>query len=158
MSEEKSKNTESTLSGMMFTSFIITYAAGAFRFEEYMPQTFIVFYRYAVLSICLLTWFGFSFLCGTKRKWQYEVFTLCFWLIPPLVIWLANEGPRVFRMSLIMYLISEFANVLVISPAALFGDAAGIGETPSIIIILVICALCFAGGVLIARKLGRHRN
>lgn len=159
MSEEKVvKKAEEPILGMMFSSFIITYATGAFCFENAQTEQFIGIYRYVALITCLLTWFGFSLACGIKKKWQYEVFAFCFWLLPLLIIYLANDGPEVFRLSLAMYLLSEFANVLTVSPALLIGNVINTGEFVSILIILILCVLCYIGGIFISRKLNRGEH
>ncbi len=142
----------------MFLSFIITFTAGVLCFDNYMPEKFIVSYRVVVLTICLLTWLGLSFINGIRKKWQYELFAALFWLIPPLIIFLANDGPEFCRMSIIMYLLSEFSVFISTAPAEMAGGVAGLGAVPSAVIILLLCVFAFLGGNLLSAELTKKKK
>ncbi len=141
-----------SLAADMFLSFIITFAAGVLCYEDYMPEKFIGIYRAAVMVVCLATWFGISFFCGKKKKWQYELFAALFWLIPPLIVFLANDGPEFCRMSITMYLLAEFTEFISAAPAGLAGSIAGLGVLPSIMIILLLCVFSFMAGILTSQN------
>ena len=145
------------LLGNMFISFIITYAAGTLCFESHQPEAFITIYRFAVMAVCLMTWLGLSFECGARKKWSYTVFTAIFWLLPFLVIYLADYGPRFMRMSITMYLLSEFFGILITAPAEYFGSAISIGAIPSAIIIVLLCVFAYLAGVMLSDKLTKKR-
>ena len=157
MSEQNMKEIraakEYSLCGNMFLAFIITFTAGTLRFEGYMPAGFINIYGPAVLIICLGTWIVLSLFSGALNKWSYEIFAVLFWLLPPLVIYLANDGPEAFRMSILMYLLSEFLAISVIAPAEAVGSVFGLGALPSVIIIVLICTFAYLAGNLFSDKI-----
>lgn len=137
----------------MFISFMITFTAGVLCFENYMPESFIEIYRTAVFVLCIGTWLALSFCSGAGKKWAYEIFTVLFWLVPLLVIYLADNGPELFRMSIIMYLLSEFSAIVFIAPAEAVGGFFGMGAVPAIFVMVLICTLAFLAGNLLSEKL-----
>lgn len=134
----------------MFLSFMITFAAGAFCFEDYMPESFISLYKTAAITVCFITWLVLSFISGTVKRWQYAVFAAVFWILPQIIIYLSNEGPEVFRMSIIMYMLSEFAAIFTITPAEYAGRVIGMSAVPFMDCIAILCVLCFGAGSLLS--------
>lgn len=133
----------------MFTSFIITFAAAVFTYDTYMPKEFMKFFGAAVLWLCILTWLCLSFLSGAYQKYRYMVFMLLFWLIPQIIIYAADSGPEIFRMSIVMYLLSEFSDLLTRAPAGAFGAFFSLGALPSLAVIVLLCVFsCLAGMLL----------
>lgn len=153
MSEKKLHKKSYSFCGNMFISFLITFAAGTLCYEEYVPESLIKFYRMFIFIICMLTWIILSVISGAKNKWQYEIFTVLFWLLPPLAIYLANDGPEVFRMSIPMYLLSEFSVILLTTPAEAMGEVFLMGGLPVIFMIVLICTFAFLAGNLFSDKL-----
>lgn len=147
---EKKRIGGRSLCADMFLSFIITFAAGVFCFENYMPEQIMEIYRYAVIAVCIITWLWLSFTSGVNKRWQYEVFAVLFWLLPLLVIYLADEGPEFCRMSITMYLLSEFAVFISTAPALLAGSFAGLEAVPCIFVILLLCVFAFLAGILLS--------
>ena len=139
--------------GNMFISFIITFAAGTLCFEESLPESVINIYRMFVFIVCILTWIILSIISGVQNKWQYEIFTVLFWLVPPLVIYLANDGPEAFTMSMTMYLLSEFFAIMFSAPAEAVGEVLRIGAVPVMIVIVLLCTFAFLAGMLCSDKL-----
>ncbi|MGN0674748.1 MAG: DUF4094 domain-containing protein [Oscillospiraceae bacterium] len=152
---EKKSTGRCSLCADMFLSFIITFAAGVFCYENYMPQQFMSIYRFAVIAVCIITWLGLSFSSGVRKRWQYEVFTVLFWLLPPLIIYLANEGPKFCRMSITMYLLSEFAEFISTAPALLVGSFADLGAVPCVFVILLLCIFAFLAGMLFSSEFSK---
>lgn len=143
----------------MFLSFAATFAAAAFTYEKYMPKRFMDIVCPAAVLACFMTWVCLAFLSGVYNKYGYAAFTVLFWLVPQIVIYLADEGPKFLRMSIIMYLFSEFSSFLTLSPAERVGKFIGIGALPAVFIIVLSCALFFLAGILFSdgkkwKKLG----
>lgn len=153
MREKKARDETYNFWGNMFISFIITFAAGHLCFEESLPENIMKMYRTLVFIICIFTWIVLSITSGIQDKWRYEVFTVLFWLIPPLVIYLANEGPEAFTMSITMYLLSEFFIIMFETPAKAVGEVLGIGSVPVMLEIVLICSFAFLAGNLCSEKL-----
>lgn len=152
--EKKRIKSSYSLTANMFLAFMITFAAGTICFEEFMPEKFVAIYSTAVIAVCLLTWFALSFTSGRNCKWQFIVFSFLFWILPQVIIYLANDGAEVFRKSITMYLLSEFAAILVTAPAEAAGSVINVKALPLTIIIILLCILSFLAGYLVedARK------
>ena len=149
MSKIASFRKRRSLCSDMFLSFIITFAAAVFTYDAYMPKNFMEFYSTLTVIVCLLTWAVLSFLSGVFKKYDYMVFMLLFWLIPQIIIYAAESGPEMLRMSIIMYLLSEFSSMLTHAPA----EAAGhllfkVGALPMVFIIILMCVFLFLAGIL----------
>lgn len=147
--EKKRVRSSYSLTANMFMAFMITFAAGTICFEEFMPEKFVAIYSMAVIIVCLLTWFALSFISGKKNKWQFVVFSFLFWTLPQIIIYLANDGPEVFRKSITMYLLSEFSVILVTTPAEAAGSVINVKALPLTIIVVLLCVLCFFAGYLV---------
>ena len=135
----------------MFISFIITFAAGTFCYEEHMPESFMNFFRPAILAVCICTWIYIAFFSGVRNKWGFEIFAVIFWLAPQLIIYLAESGPEVCRMSITMYLLSEFFTIMFAAPAGQMGGLLKIDAFPCIIITVLMCTFAFLVGNLLFR-------
>lgn len=134
----------------MFALFIITFSAAAFAYEGYMPESFMNIFGPAVAFVCVLTWMSYSFIGGAFKKYKYMIFMLLFWLIPQVIIFLADSGPEFFRMSITMYLLSEFLSMLTRSSAYAFGSLFGLNAFSSVVIIILLCAFSYLGGMLLS--------
>ncbi len=147
--EKKRIKSSYSLTANMFMAFMITFAAGTICFEEYMPEKFVAIYSFAVIAVCLLTWFALSFISGKKGKWQFVVYAFLFWILPQVIIYLANNGSEVFRKSISMYLLSEFSAILITAPAEAVGSLINVKALPLTIIIVLLCILSFLAGYLV---------
>lgn len=137
-----------SLTANIFLAFIITFAAGTVSFESHMPQNFITIYSGCVTAICFATWLVLSFISGNKKKWQFVIFSSIFWILPNVVIWLANDGPEVFRKSIIMYLLSELAAIVSLPQLELVGGLINLATIPFTVIVVLACIFCYLGGYL----------
>lgn len=153
MNEKEISQKSYSICGNMFISFIITLAAGTLCYEESVPESFIRIYRILIFSVCVFTWIIISLVSGIQNKWQYEVFTVLFWLIPPLAIYLANDGPETFRMSITMYLLSEFFTIMFIAPAEAMGEIFQMGAVPVIFVLMLTYTVAFLVGNLFSDNL-----
>lgn len=134
----------------MFTSFIITFVASAFSYEGYMPKSFMDIFGPFVAFVCVLTWISYSFIGGAFKKYNYMVFMCLFWLIPQVIIYLADSGPEFFRMSITMYLLSEFSSMLTRSSAYAFGSLFGLSVFSSVVTIILLCIFSYLAGMLLS--------
>ncbi|MGN1416887.1 MAG: hypothetical protein ACI4XF_08590 [Oscillospiraceae bacterium] len=132
----------------MFLVFLITFAASASNYEKYVPEQAGTAYSTVLWTVCVLTWILLSFICGYRRKWQFEVFTAVYWILPAVLIFLADSGPKAFRFSLIMYSLSEFSSLIMMQPVYMLSSLFGIGETACMVIIIAACLVCFGAGLL----------
>ena len=137
-----------SLTANMFIAFIITYAAGAICFESFMPEKFVTIYSAVIISLCFATWLLLSFISGKNMKWQFVVFSAIFWVLPQVIIFLAESGPEFFRKSIIMYLLSEFAMIFVAAPVEAAGSLINVRVIPFTAIIVLMCVFSFLGGSL----------
>lgn len=134
----------------MFISFIITFAAAAFSYEGYMPESFMNIFGPFVAFLCVLTWISCSFLDGAFKKYKYMVFMCLFWLIPQVIIYLADSGPEFCQMSITMYLLSEFSSMLTRSSAYAFGSLFGLSIFSSVVLIILLCVFSYLAGMLLS--------
>ncbi len=131
----KTGKKEYSLCESMFISFIITFAAGTICFENYMPQTFTAVYRTVLMLVCAAVWLWYSFYSGIKNKLGFEIFSAVFWLLPQLIMFLSDNGPEFCRMSVTLYLLSEFFSLIFVKPAEIIG-------MPSLMLAIVMAVLC----------------
>lgn len=140
----------------ILAAFLITYALAAFSFEKYMPDSFMNIWNVIVFIFFAAAWTGLSFKNGYFKKRAFPIFTVLFWIIPHIIIFLANDGPKAFRMSITMYVLSEFFTLLAGVPAEITGGILGISSPAAIIVIMLLCAAGYLSGMLIAA--GKRRN
>lgn len=133
----------------MLAAFFITYAFAAVSFEKYMPESFVKLYSVAVFIVFAATWLGLSFKSGRRASRKFPIFTVLFWIVPPIIVWLADSGPEVFRMSIIMYVLSEFMNFFTTVPSEICGTAVGISAFSAAAVILLLCGISYVSGYLI---------
>lgn len=145
------QNSYSLLSNMFLVS-IITFTAGCMCFEKYMPETFSSIYSTAVIIICLCVWLVLSFISGAKKKWGFAVFSAIFWIIPQVIIYMANDGPEFCRKSITMYLLSEFSDIIINSTATKICDVIGVGTIAFTAIVVLLCVFSFFAGYLVYDK------
>ncbi len=150
--EKKPAKSSYSLTANMFITFIITFAAGTMCFESYMPELFVTIYSFAVIVICLITWLVLSFVSGKKKKWQFAVYSAVFWILPQIVIYLADSGPEAFRKSIAMYLLSEFCSILVTAPIKAIGTLINVKVLPFAFIIVLMCVFSFLLGYLTIKE------
>lgn len=131
----------------IFAVFLITYALAAFSYEKYMPEEIMKLVHAAAFAAFAVSWLGLSFKNGKRKSVIFPIFTILFWVLPRVVVYLANDGPKVFRMSIIMYVLSEFSDFLTFVPIKITAGAAGISVYGAMAVILLLCAACYLCGV-----------
>ncbi len=137
----------------MFAAFLISYALMSFGYEKYMPAPFMEIWNYFVFLLFAATWIVLSFKNGLKKSFAFPIFAVLFFMLPELAVFLANDGPRVFRMSVIMYVISEFCALIVNSPLRVFtSEAKENSHIISSVICAAVCVLSYAAGVIATNK------
>ncbi len=146
--KEKARS-RSGLADNMFLAFLITFAASASNYEKYVPEQVGIAYSTVLWIFCALTWIVLSFICGYRKKWQFEVFAAVYWILPAILIYLANFGPKVFRFSLIMYSVSEFSSLILMQPVYMLSGKLGMGDAGGIAMLIVASLLCFGAGLLV---------
>ncbi len=155
MSEKKRR--PSDVIGEFLAAFLITYALAVFSYEKYMPESFMKAFNVLVFIAFAVTWLGLSFKNGSKKAVAFPVFTALYWLIPQLVIYLADSGPEVFRMSITMYILSEFSILITTVPSELIGGTIHISVPAAIAVILLLSAAAYMAGMLVnVRKKGNY--
>lgn len=131
----------------ILAAFLITYALAAFSFEKYVPEKIIKLMQALAFIAFALSWLWLSFKNGKRKGAAFPIFAAAFWLLPQVVIYLANSGPEIFRMSIIMYVLSEFSDLLTVVPMKITGNAVGISAYGAMAVILLLCAACYLFGV-----------
>ena len=142
-----------SLAENILITFIITFAAAAFCYEKYMPESFMKFYRFIMTTACMLTWLWLSFSGGARNKWRFLVYTAVFWLLPLIIIYLSDSGPEFCRMSITLYVISEFFRMMFINFAECIGNAFRLNAVPVLLIMLMLCVFAFLAGNFLSDKL-----
>ena len=133
----------------MIAAFLITYALAALGFEKNMPESIMKIYSAVVFAVFAAAWLWFSYKSGLRKGRKFPIFTVLFWLLPQIVIYLADNGPEVFRMSIIMYVLSEFLMMLTNVPPQIMGNAVGITVPSALIVILLLCGAAYVSGMLV---------
>lgn len=133
----------------MIAAFLITYAFSAFSFEKNMPENVMKIYSAVVFAVFAAAWLWFSYRSGLRKGRKFPIFTVLFWILPQIVIYLADNGPEVFRMSIIMYVLSEFLMMLTNVPPQILGDTVGITVPAAFIVILLLCGAAYVSGILV---------
>lgn len=131
----------------ILTAFLITYALAAFNFEKYVPEKIMKLMQAAVFIAFAVSWLWFSFKNGKRKSAAFPIFAAAFWVLPQIIIFLANGGPEVFRMSIIMYVLSEFSDLLTVVPMKITGNAAGISAYGAMAVILLLCGASYLFGI-----------
>ena len=93
----------------MLAAFLATYALASFSYEKYMPESFMRIFSFAVLTLFAAAWLWFSFRSGLRNGKKFPLFAILFWILPHIIIYLADNGPEFMRMSIAMYILSEFS-------------------------------------------------
>lgn len=132
--------------------FLITFAFAAFNFEAYMPEELMKYYIGFTAVVFAASWAVISFFNGAAKKRKYLLFAALFWIVPQLIIFLASSGPRLFTLSLTMYVLSEFSAVMTSVPLAELCDVAGFGSFAAAFVFLLVNVFCFLGGMLFSMK------
>ncbi len=140
----------------ILAALLITYALAAFSYEKYMPDSFMNIWNIIVFIFFAAAWTGLSFKSGYLKKSAFPIFTALFWIIPHIIIFLANDGPRVFRMSVTMYVLSEFFTLLTVVPSEITGGVLGISSPAAVIVIILLCAAGYLSGMFMAVSKRRH--
>jgi len=139
----------------ILAALLITYALAAFSYEKYMPDSFMNIWNVIVFVFFAAAWAGLSFKNGYLNKRAFPIFTALFWTIPHIVIFLANDGPKAFRMSITIYVLSEFFTILTVVPSEITGGVLGISSPAAVIVIILLCAAGYLSGMFMA--VGKRR-
>lgn len=142
----------------MLAAFLATYALASFSYEKYMPESFMRIFRFAVLALFAAAWLWFSFRSGLRTGRKFPIFAVLYWILPHIIIYLADNGPEVLRMSIIMYVLSEFMIFLATVPAETVGAALGIASPAATAVILLLCGSAYMSGYLINTRKTKSGN
>ena len=141
----------------MLAAFLATYALASFSYEKYMPESFMKIFRFAVFALFAAAWLLFSFKSGRRSGRKFPIFAVLYWIVPHILVYLADNGPEVLRMSIIMYVLSEFMTFLTTVPAGVIGTAVGISPSAATVVILMLCGAAYMSGYLVyTRKNGNY--
>lgn len=131
----------------MLLLFLMSFCYSAVCCENYMPVSFMKVYK-AVISLFFAgCWLCVMFKNGSRGRWQLLLFSGLFWFLPQLLIFLANDGPRVFRMSVLMYVLSEFSVFISSVPGTLAGNLFGMEEFAGVAASFIMTVVIYFAGV-----------
>ncbi|MDE6762391.1 MAG: hypothetical protein K2J73_01775 [Oscillospiraceae bacterium] len=136
----------------MFAAFLATYALASFSYEKYMPESFMRIFSFAVFALFAAAWLWFSFKSGRRSGRKFPIFAVLYWIVPHILVYLADNGPEVLRMSIVMYVLSEFMIFLTTVPAGVVGTAVGISSSYATAVILLLCGAAYMSGYLVYTK------
>lgn len=132
----------------MLTAFLTTYALTAFCYEKYLPENIMRIFRTVILTVFFGVWLWFSFKNGKRKNVIFPIFAVLFWLLPMVVVHLANDGPKVFRMSIIMYVLSELSELVFGTVMKTVSGIFSISSAGAAAVLLLVCAASYLGGML----------
>ena len=150
VSQKITEKNKYSLTANMLIAFLITFAAGTLSFEGYMPEKFIIVYSTIVTILCFGVWIILSFISGKNKKIMFAVYSVLFWSLPQIVIFLANSGPEVFRKSITMYLLSELASIVSTPPIEAAGNLFNVGIIPFTVIMVLLCVFFYLVGFMVS--------
>lgn len=128
-------------------AFLATYALMAFSFEKYIPENIMKPFRAIIIIAFFAVWLWYSFKNGRMRGVIFPIFAVLFWILPKTVIFLANDGPKIFRMSIIMYVLSEFSEIIFGGPMEEVSGIFGISSVGAAAVLLLLCAASYLLGI-----------
>lgn len=138
----------------MFAAFTSLYALSAFAYEnDYeLPEGFMEIWRTIVFIVTAFAWIIPSFKSGYSKRIAFPVFTVISQALPLLIIFLANDGPRAFKMSITMYALSEFFSFICYGPVHIFTEK--FDEYPiylSGLAVILVCIVSYVFGIITAK-------
>lgn len=133
----------------MLAAFLATYALASFSYEKYMPESFMRIFGFAVLTLFAAAWLWFSFRSGLRGGKKFPLFAALFWILPHIIVYLADNGPEFMRMSIAMYILSEFMNLFTTVPAEVIGGILGIAAPAATAVILLLCGSAYMSGYFV---------
>ena len=136
---------QGSLADDILLTFLMTFAFAAYSYEARLDSGVLSAFRYVLLAVLLLTLLITAAKNGINKKTGFIVYSAAYWLLPQLVIVLFYQGPEIFRHSVTMYTLSEFAAILTTRPAEILGGYCGIPHQ----MILVIMLLCIFGAFFV---------
>lgn len=143
----------------MFAAYVSVFVLSSYAYENYMPAGFMEVWRLFIFIIACLAWIIPSFKSGCAKRISFPVFTLASQALTLLVIFLSNSGPRVFKMSISLYALSELFSFICYGPIHMFTE--NYDEYPvyiSSIAIILVCALSYIMGIIFAKLSKRKGN
>ena len=141
----------------MFMAFMITFAASSMNYEAYIPEKAAMLYRVCLWSVCAAVWIVLSFTSGMKGKWQFELFTALYLIVPQAVIFLNESGPEFCRFSISIYSLSQFSQLLLMQPVYMLGDLMNMSNILISLIYIAVSLLIFAAGFFVSKKIKSKR-
>lgn len=133
-------------------AFLATYALMAFSFEKYASENVMKPFRALIIIAFFAVWLWYSFKNGRTRSVIFPIFAVLFWLLPKAVIFLSNDGPEIFRMSVIMYVLSEFSEIIFGGPMEEISGIFGISSVGAAAVLLLACAASYLLGMFITEN------
>lgn len=131
----------------MLTAFLISYALAAFSCEKYVPENIMKPFMAVILAAFFGVWLWYSYKNGKRKSVIFPIFAVLFWVLPKVVIFLANDGPEVFRMSIIMYVLSEFSELIFDTAMKTVSGIFGISAVGAAAVLLLVCAASYLFGM-----------
>lgn len=135
-----------------------TFTLAVMHYEHYMPESFALVYNVLLTLVFVSVWSYIPFRNGMKGKWQFMIFDLLCWILPAAVIYLSNSGPEFFRLSLVFFILSGYAEIIFLTPVQVIGGILGVGSYPAIAVIILYSAIAFCIGILYHMHIGKKRR
>lgn len=133
-------------------AFFATFALMAFSYEKYISENIMKPFRVLIVIAFFAVWLWYSFKNGRMRGLIFPIFALLFWLLPKAIIFLAGNGPEIFRMSIIMYVLSEFSEIIFGGPMEEVSGIFGISPVGAAAVLLLTCAASYLLGMFVAEN------
>lgn len=134
------------LAGDLVILMIMTFASAVFMEEGYLPDGAAAVLRGTMFTVCALSWVFISFYNGVMGRFVYAVFPAVFWLLPQLIIYLADSGPEFMRMSVVMYALSEFSSLITLNNGEFFGNILHVSPFAGAVLLMLISYIGFGIG------------
>lgn len=148
----------SSLAADMALLYLITYASASIRYEGYISQKAAFLLGILFFAVFIASWVIIAFLNGRQKKISFVIISTLSWLLPQLIIYLSDSGPRAFRMSVTAYVLDEFFTFVSEGTCGIISGLFGGGIFIGAVIMTVICGLAFAAGFKTADTAPRKKK
>ncbi len=142
----------------MLICFAITFTASMSCYMGNMPEKFTYIYKIVIFVLMIFTWLWASFRNGMKNKWPFAIFAVLFMLVPQVITLLYDKGPEAFGMSITMYILSEFSNIVWKRSFDFIGELLKFDNMAFTLFFIIICAICYLLGMFVSIRRRPNKN
>ena len=125
-----------------------TLAVSFYHFERSSVYFFADGLRVFLLILMLAAWIAMFFINGIRKRYGILIFGAAYWCVPLLIITIQNGITDISKYSLLLYVMSEYSDILVRYPVQGIADALSLPFQGVVLCFLPVLALVYFAGVL----------